>query len=336
MWTNRLGVIDARRRRPPHAAGGDGARAARRGRHAPVRDDPADAYRRDDRLVAITNGTMYHTVGRLERAGLLAEVGVDREGNRPERTTYAVTDAGREAVAEWVRRELPRVDHPAEFRIALAEAHNLDRDEVVALLRTRRDALAAAQAEHRRGPAGRRSPRACPTQYLLELEREGVAARRRTSSWLDRAHPATRGRGVPLGSATSPASAISNNERPHGYDRTAPRAAAASAHPPPTAPERSPWPALWALVIGFFMILVDTTIVSVANPAIKAALDPDTNNLDNVVWVTSRLPARVRGAAADHRAPRRPVRPEAHLPHRARRSSRSPPSAADSRARSNC
>lgn len=49
----------------------------------------------------------------------------------------------------------------------------------------------------------------------------------------------------------------------------------------------SPWPALWALVIGFFMILVDTTIVSVANPAIKAALDPDTNNLDNVVWVTS-------------------------------------------------
>ena len=29
-----------------------------------------------------------------------------------------------------------------------------------------------------------------------------------------------------------------------------------------------PWPALWALVVGFFMILVDTTIVSVANPRI--------------------------------------------------------------------
>ena len=58
----------------------------------------------------------------------------------------------------------------------------------------------------------------------------------------------------------------------------------------------NPWPALWALVIGFFMILLDTTIVSVANPAIKAALDPDTNNLDNVVWVTrptcSRTPCR--------------------------------------------
>ena len=36
-----------------------------------------------------------------------------------------------------------------------------------------------------------------------------------------------------------------------------------------SAPARSPWPALWALVIGFFMILVDSTIVSVAIPHIK-------------------------------------------------------------------
>src|SRR5512138_2173622 len=68
--------------------------------------------RRDDQLVTITNGTFYHTVARLERLGLLAEVGVDREGNRPERTTYRLTDAGRDAVSEWVRAELPRVDRP--------------------------------------------------------------------------------------------------------------------------------------------------------------------------------------------------------------------------------
>ena len=73
---------------------------------------------------------------------------------------------------------------------------------------------------------------------------------------------------------------------------------------------RSPWPALWALVIGFFMILVDTTIVSVANPAIKAALDPATNNLDNVVWVTSAyllayaVPLLITGRLGDRFGPK--------------------------------
>lgn len=73
---------------------------------------------------------------------------------------------------------------------------------------------------------------------------------------------------------------------------------------------KSPWPALWALVIGFFMILVDTTIVSVANPAIKAALDPNTNNLDNVVWVTSAylltyaVPLLITGRLGDRFGPK--------------------------------
>ena len=49
-------------------------------------------------------------------------------------------------------------------------------------------------------------------------------------------------------------------------------------------PEVRPWPALFALCLGFFMILVDTTIVSVATPAIISDLHADVNS---VVWVTS-------------------------------------------------
>ncbi len=45
-----------------------------------------------------------------------------------------------------------------------------------------------------------------------------------------------------------------------------------------------PWPALWALCLGFFMILVDSTIVSVAMPAIMEGLHAD---LNSVMWVTS-------------------------------------------------
>ncbi len=46
----------------------------------------------------------------------------------------------------------------------------------------------------------------------------------------------------------------------------------------------NPWPALWALVIGFFMILVDLTIVTVATPTIIEDLEASVND---VVWVTS-------------------------------------------------
>lgn len=139
--------------------------------------------RREDRLVTITNGTMYHTVARLERAGLVAEVGVDRDGNRPERTTYAVTVSGREAVGEWIRRELGRIDRPAQFRIALAEAHNLGRLEVIELLRERRGALAEQHLLHRNGRDSALQ-RGVPDQFLVELERE-VALIEAEQRWMD-------------------------------------------------------------------------------------------------------------------------------------------------------
>ncbi|BDV29452.1 PadR family transcriptional regulator [Microbacterium terricola] len=127
--------------------------------------------RRDDRLVNPTNGTMYHTVGRLERAGLIAEVGVDRDGNRPERTTYAITPAGAAAAEVWVRRELPCIDRILEFRVALAEAHELPREEAIDLLTQRRHALARYRAELRTGLEGA-AARGVPFQFLIELERE--------------------------------------------------------------------------------------------------------------------------------------------------------------------
>lgn len=53
----------------------------------------------------------------------------------------------------------------------------------------------------------------------------------------------------------------------------------------PDGPTVNPWNALWAMMVGFFMILVDATIVAVANPSIMDALH--ITDYDSVIWVTS-------------------------------------------------
>ncbi|MFE6997876.1 PadR family transcriptional regulator [Microbacterium sp. NPDC057659] len=139
--------------------------------------------RRDDRMVKVTNGTFYHTVGRLEREGLIAEVGVDRDGNRPERTTYTLQPAASEVLEEWVRAGLSRTDRSPEFRVALAEAHNLSRAEVTDLITARRAAL-ALQSETIDTALDTASERGVLAQYLIEADRH-AALLRAELTWTD-------------------------------------------------------------------------------------------------------------------------------------------------------
>ena len=88
---------------------------------------------------------------------------------------------------------------------------------------------------------------------------------------------------------------------------TEPRLTSTTPSTPDPTGGKEPWPALFALCIGFFMILVDTTIVSVATPAIIEDLNADVND---VVWVTSAyllayaVPVLITGRLGDRYGPK--------------------------------
>lgn len=91
--------------------------------------------RRMDRVVKLRRGSLYHTVERLDRAGLIAMAETGRAGRRPERTVYALTEAGRDALTEHVQGMLrdPAEEYPA-FAVALAYMHELPREQAMHML----------------------------------------------------------------------------------------------------------------------------------------------------------------------------------------------------------
>jgi DNA-binding PadR family transcriptional regulator len=101
------------------------------------------------RVVRFTQGSLYHAVEKLAEAELITAVGTRREGRRPERTVYAITDAGRDAVHLHLREMLssPSGDM-AQFVTAISMAPLLSPDELAEDLARRvvaLEALAAAE-----------------------------------------------------------------------------------------------------------------------------------------------------------------------------------------------
>jgi DNA-binding PadR family transcriptional regulator len=97
-----------------------------------------------DQTMPIKWGSLYTVVQNLEKHGFIEATSSDREGRRPERTTYAITQAGREEMCDWIREIVgdPEPEHP-RFEAALSVIGVLGPDETRSLLERRLGALEA-------------------------------------------------------------------------------------------------------------------------------------------------------------------------------------------------
>ncbi|MFF5259042.1 PadR family transcriptional regulator [Actinomadura viridis] len=123
-----------------------------------------------DRSFKYNRGSLYMVVGQLKKAGFITEQETVRDTQRPERTVYALTDAGREELYDWLRELVaqPREEYPL-FGAALSLLSVLSPAEAVELLGRRLAAL-DAQAEETRAGVRAATEQGVAWVFLVEEE----------------------------------------------------------------------------------------------------------------------------------------------------------------------
>src|SRR4051794_13819086 len=122
-----------------------------------------------DRDLEIKWGSLYTVVRNLAKHDLIAEVESSREGRRPERTVYRITDEGRAELVDWAKELLAEAEPEfPRFRAGLSVMAVIGPDEVVTLLQQRLAAVERAIAETE-ATRELHAPRV-PRLFLIELE----------------------------------------------------------------------------------------------------------------------------------------------------------------------
>ncbi|HEY1463610.1 MAG TPA: PadR family transcriptional regulator [Terriglobales bacterium] len=77
--------------------------------------------RHKDEVLVLKKGSLYHAIGRLERAGLIEAQETTRNGRRPERTTYKIVPAGEQELLRWLKQLIATPTHEAsQFMASLS------------------------------------------------------------------------------------------------------------------------------------------------------------------------------------------------------------------------
>jgi len=86
--------------------------------------------RHKDNFLDLKRGSLYHAIERLERGGLIDPVETSREGRRPERTVYRLTETGEREVLDWLREMLAKPAHePSQFLAAMSFIPHLSAED---------------------------------------------------------------------------------------------------------------------------------------------------------------------------------------------------------------
>jgi DNA-binding PadR family transcriptional regulator len=134
----------------------------------PYRMQSLIKFRGKDRVVNVAQrNSVYQTIDRLLRSGLIEVHSTDRAESRPERTLYSITALGEQTLRRWLQTMLaePAREFP-DFPAALAFLPLLEPETVVARLRERVGVLERRIREADPIPLGMELPRI----FLVEEE----------------------------------------------------------------------------------------------------------------------------------------------------------------------
>jgi DNA-binding PadR family transcriptional regulator len=98
--------------------------------------------RAKEQSVRLNYGSLYAVVESLEKKGFIKATGTLREGKRPQRTIYEITEEGSLEMTDWLTELIgtPTKEYPA-FMAGLSFVPALDPDDALAALRRRAEAL---------------------------------------------------------------------------------------------------------------------------------------------------------------------------------------------------
>jgi DNA-binding PadR family transcriptional regulator len=123
--------------------------------------------RQKEESIRLNYGSLYAVVESLRKKELISAREAVREGNRPERTVYELTDSGASAMHDWLT-EMLRDPSPqfTDFEAALSLMGAIPPAEALELLRLRLQALRIASNQY--DGLRQHIPEAFPALFLVE------------------------------------------------------------------------------------------------------------------------------------------------------------------------